>query len=349
NVERAPCAYGGGAITDPVDGLRVPAGGLLIEPYGGDGDASDRITVDDGPPLPFLGASGPDVGGGTACIALIVGANGLDCTMPGGGSMCEPVPPSRITVGCAGSSVGPAASRVCVTPAASDDFGGDVLAMSASARICVDCSGSGVAPGAPLAKPGDTVVFSAPSSSSGASPDSSAASTRSASSAPSSTLVDPPNSPGMPALPLRTAAPPLLPPSTSLPILRCSSRICCSRFISSANCSRIHVERCLAVNIGSRVTRKACSASCISFAHWKRSSTSRANALLMIFSSSGGTFLLIDVTGGTSTLRTFSSVSKSLSPMNRRSEVSSSYRIVPIANTSERRSSGSPRTCSGLM
>src|SRR6185312_12466760 len=242
NVERAPCAYGGGAITDPVDGLRVPAGGLLIEPYGGDGDASDRITVDDGPPLPFLGASGPDVGGGTACIALIVGANGLDCTMPGGGSMCEPVPPSRITVGCAGSSVG------------------------------------GVAPGAPLAKPGDTVVFSAPSSSSGASPDSSAASTRSASSAPSRTLVDPPNSPGMPALPLRTAAPPLLPPSTSLPILRCSSRICCSRFISSANCSRIHVDRCLAVNTGSRVSRNACSASCISLAHWKRSSTSRASA-----------------------------------------------------------------------
>ena len=110
--------------------------------------------------------SGPEVGAGTTGIALIVAAYGFECGTPLGadmlGSWCEPVPPSRITVDCAGRSVGPALPRASDSPAALADFGGDVFEISASARICVDCSGSGVGAGA-CPKPGDTIVFSAPS------------------------------------------------------------------------------------------------------------------------------------------------------------------------------------------
>ena len=303
------------------------------------GIASDKITLADGPLCPDVAGN---TGAGCASNVCAWGDEYNPC-----GSCVEPVPPSRITVGCAGSSAD--AARPLVSPAAPVCGWGAVFASRLSARICVDCSGSGAA----VITPNDgccwIVVFSAPSYS-GGSPLSSAASTRSASSAPSSTLVPPPNSSraDMP-LDFLAAAAGLPLDSTSLSILRCSSRICCSRFISSANCSRIHDDRFLDVNTGSRDNRNACSASCISLAHWKRSSTSRASALAMMRSSSGGTDLLIVDTGGTSTLRTFSSVSKSLSPMNRRSDVSISYRIVPMANTSERRSSGSPRTCSGDM
>src|SRR6185369_15582652 len=140
------CAYGGGDTTEPVDGLHPMIAPRAVdgEPYGG--DVSATITLDDG-----LSDSGPDDGGGTAGIALIVAAYGLECGTPPGtptfGSWCEPVPPSRMTVGCAGSSCAPPL-RDCDSPAALAVFGAaPVLAMSASARICVDCSGSGVAPG----------------------------------------------------------------------------------------------------------------------------------------------------------------------------------------------------------
>jgi hypothetical protein len=53
--------------------------------------------------------------------------------------------------------------------------------------------------------------------------------------------------------------------------------------------------------------------------------------------------------GGASILRTFVSVSKSLSATKRRRSVSASHNITPSAKTSLRPSSGRPRAGSGLM
>ena len=53
--------------------------------------------------------------------------------------------------------------------------------------------------------------------------------------------------------------------------------------------------------------------------------------------------------GMISTLRTFSSVAKSVSATNKRSPVRSSYRQMPTPNTSLRRSISKPCTCSGDM
>ncbi len=80
-----------------------------------------------------------------------------------------------------------------------------------------------------------------------------------------------------------------------------------------------------------------------------RSSASFARARNTIRSRSTGTDDTIVEGGGTSALRIFSITTISLSPSKSLRIVRNSHRQIPTEKTSERRSTGRPRTCSGDM
>ena len=69
----------------------------------------------------------------------------------------------------------------------------------------------------------------------------------------------------------------------------------------------------------------------------------------MMRSRSAGHFGLYRLGGSTRRLRTFSMTSSSFSALNSRCIVTSSQRQIPRQKMSARRSTSSPRTCSGLM
>ena len=96
-------------------------------------------------------------------------------------------------------------------------------------------------------------------------------------------------------------------------------------------------------------SRKRVRAAAMSAACWYRSSGSRARALRMIRSSLSGIDGSTCEGGVTFACCTFSSTEKSDDPTKSLSPVHNSYKTTPAAKMSLRPSSGSPRTCSGLM